>query len=68
MGWTDVYFQLGLIIGDTKQHNKVCGFCGGNGLHRRDICRNCSCLTMDSDLLDPKCKAQSVVATKEFIE
>ena len=31
---TEVYFQIGMIIGDTEEHNKICGFRGGNGLYR----------------------------------
>ncbi len=68
MGWTDVYFQLGLIIRDTEQHNRVCGFCRGNGLvHRHYICHNCSCLTMDSDLPNPKCTEDCVGTRNEFV-
>ena len=26
-----------MIIGDTEQHSKICGFCGGNGLHRQHM-------------------------------
>ncbi len=26
MGWTDVFFQTGLVIGNTEQQNKICGF------------------------------------------
>ena len=33
LGMTKVYFQIGMIIGDTEEHNKICGFRGGNGLY-----------------------------------
>ena len=26
LGMTKVYFQIGMIIGDTEEHNKICGF------------------------------------------
>jgi hypothetical protein len=42
-----VYFQVGMIIGDTEQHNKICGFCGGNGLHRRHM--SCDCIVTSDD-------------------
>ena len=33
--WYDksLFFQIGMIIGDTEEHNKICGFRGGNGLY-----------------------------------
>ena len=33
LGMTKVYFQIGMIIGDAEEHNKICGFRGGNGLY-----------------------------------
>ena len=33
LGYTKVYFQIGCIVGDTEQHNKICGFRAGNGLY-----------------------------------
>ena len=33
LGYTKVYFQIGMVVGDTEEHNKMCGFCGGNGLY-----------------------------------
>ena len=33
LGCTKVYFQIGMVVGDTEEHNKMCGFCGGNGLY-----------------------------------
>ena len=41
LGMTKVYFQIGMIIGDTEEHNKICGLRGGNGLYRRYVCRDC---------------------------
>ena len=41
-GWMQVYFQVGMIIGDTEQHNEICGFRGGNGLHRQHMSHDCN--------------------------
>ncbi len=30
-----VYFQIGMIIGDTDDHNKISGFRGGNEKYRQ---------------------------------
>ena len=49
LGWTDVYFQFGMHIGDTEQHNKICGFRGGNGLFRRHCSRDCDITTSSCD-------------------
>ena len=54
-GWMHVYFEVGMIIGDTEQHNKICGFCGGNGLHRRHMSRNCNVTSDDADNPNIKC-------------
>ena len=35
LGMTKVYFEIGMITGDKEEHNKICGFRGGNGLYRR---------------------------------
>ena len=37
LGMTKVYFQIGMIIGDTEEHNKICGFRGGNGYYIDDM-------------------------------
>ena len=41
LGMTKVYFQIGMIIGDTEEHNKICGFRGDNGFYRQYVCRDC---------------------------
>ena len=38
LGMKKVYFQIGMIIGDTEEHNKICGFRGGNGWIISTIC------------------------------
>jgi hypothetical protein len=50
-GWMHVYFQVGMIIGDTEQHNKICGFYGGNGSHRRHM--SCDCNVSSDDANNP---------------
>ena len=54
-GWMQVYFQVGMIIGDTEQYNKICGFCGGNGLRRQHISRDCNVTSDDTDNPNIKC-------------
>ena len=54
-GWMQVYFQVGMIIGDTEQHNKICGFCGGNSLHRRHMSCHCNVTSDDADNPTFKC-------------
>jgi hypothetical protein len=55
-GWMQVYFQVGMIIGDTEQHNKICGFfCGGNGLHRQHMSCDCNVTSDDGDNPNIKC-------------
>ena len=45
-----------MIIGDTEQHNKICGgFCGGNGLHRLHMSHYCSLTSDDVDNPNIKC-------------
>jgi hypothetical protein len=34
-----------MIIGDTDNHNKICGFRGGNGKYRLHSCRDCTVTT-----------------------
>ena len=53
--WMQVYFQVGMIIGDTEQHNKICAFCGGNGLHRRHMSWDCNVTSDDADNPNIKC-------------
>ena len=59
-GWMQVYFQVGMIIGDTEQHNKICGFCGGNGLHRRHMSRDCNVTSDDADNPNIKCTRKNM--------
>ena len=54
-GWMHVYFQVGMIIGDTEQHNKICGFQGGNGLHRWHMSCDCNVTSDDADNPYIKC-------------
>ena len=54
-GWMQVYFQVGMIIGDTEQHNEICGFRGGNGLHRQHMSHDCNVTSDDADNPNIKC-------------
>jgi hypothetical protein len=57
-----VYFQVGMIIGDTEQHNKICGFCGGgNGLHRWHMSHDCNVTSDDADNPNIKCTRKKYV-------
>ena len=62
-GWMQVYFQVGMIIGDTEQHNKICGFRGGNGLHRQHMSCNCNVTSDDADNPNIKCTRKEVKET-----
>ena len=44
-----------MIIGDTEQHSKICGFCGGNGLHRQHMSCDCNVTSGDADNPNTKC-------------
>ena len=44
-----------MIIGDTEQHNKICGFHGGNGLHRQHMSHDCNATSDDADNPNIKC-------------
>jgi hypothetical protein len=66
-GWMQVYFQVGMIIGDTEQHNKICDFCEGNGLHRWDMSCDCNVTSDDADNPNIKCKRKNVKETCKFI-
>ena len=66
-GWMHVYFQVGMTIGDTEQHNKICGFRGGNGLHRRHMSRDCNVTSDDADNPNIKCARKKVKETCRFI-
>ena len=67
LGYTKVYFQIGCIVGDTEQHNKICGFRAGNGLYRLHICRNCDAPTYDADIPSLKCNPKCADKTKAFL-
>jgi len=64
---TKVYFQIGMIIGDTEEHNKICGFRGGNGLYRRYVCRDCLVSTEDADNPDIGCERRKASDVKKFL-
>ena len=66
-GWMQVYLQVGMIIGDTEQHNKICGFCGGNGIHRQHMSRDCNVTSDDADNPNIKCTRKKVKETCRFI-
>ena len=55
-----------MIIGDTEEHNKICGFRGGNGLYRRYVCRDCLVSTEDADNPDIGCERHKVSDVKSF--
>ena len=57
---TKVFFQVGMIIGDADEHNKICGFRGGNGKYRLHTCRDCTVTTPNSDNPYAKCKPRLV--------
>ena len=56
-----------MIIGDTEQHNKICGFCGGNGFHRQHMCCNCNMISDNADNPNIKCTRKNVKETCMFI-
>ena len=56
-----------MIIGDTEEHNKICGFCGRNGLHRQHMSCDCNLTSDDADNPNIKCKRQEVKETCRFI-
>ena len=66
LGMTKVYFQIGMIIGDTEEHNKICGFRGVNGLYRRYVCRDCLVSTEDADNPDIGCERHKGSDVKMF--
>jgi hypothetical protein len=66
-GWMKVYFQVGMIIGDTEQHNKICGFRGRNGLHRRHMSHDCNVTSDDADNPNIKCTRKEVKETCRLI-
>jgi len=67
--WYDnFFFQIGMIIGDTEEQNKICGFRGrGNGLYRRYVCRDCLVSTEDADNPDIGCERHIVSDVKKFL-
>ena len=65
--WMQVYFQVGMIIVDTEQLNKICGFCGENGLHRWHMSRDCNVTSDDADNPNIKYTRKNVKETCRFI-
>jgi len=61
-----LYLQIGMIIGDTEEHNKICGFSGGNGLYRGYVCRDCLVSTEDADNPDIGCERHKVSDVKKI--
>ena len=68
LGKTKVFFQIGMIIGDTDEINKTCGFRGGNGKYRLHTCRDCTVTTPNSDNPYAKCEPRLVSYTKPYLE
>ena len=56
-----------MIIGDTEQHNKICGICGGNGLQRQHMSCDCNVTSDDADNPNIKCTRKKVKETRRFI-
>ena len=56
-----------MIIGDTEQHNKICGFRGGNGLHRQHMSNNYNVTSDDADNPNIKCTRKKENETGRFI-
>jgi hypothetical protein len=67
MGMTKVYFQLGMIVGDTEQHNKICGFRGGNGKFRKFASRDCDCPTHCCDDPNYVCNRSKIDPTRKWM-
>ena len=61
------YVQVDMIIVDTEQHNKICGFCRGNGLHRWHMRRDCNMTSDDADNPNIKSTRKKVKETCRFI-
>ena len=57
-GWMQVYCQVGMIIGDTEEHKKLCDFHGENGLHRWHMSCNYNVTSDDADNPNIKCTRQ----------
>ncbi len=68
MGWTEVFLQTGLEIGDTEQQNKLRGFRGGNGLHCRHISRDCDCRTYEADEPGISCNLKAVSNIRDHLQ
>ena len=56
-----------MIKGDTEQHNNICGFHGGNGIHRQHMSCNCNVTSDDADNPNIKCTREEVKETCRFI-
>ena len=57
-----------MVVGDTEEHNKICGFCGGNGLYRQHVCRDCTVHAEDADNPDIECKLREVGDAYKFLK
>ena len=68
LGCTKVYFQIGMVVGDIEEHNKICGFHGDNGLYRQHFCRDCSVCTEDADNPDIECELREVGDACKFLK
>jgi hypothetical protein len=68
LGYTKVYFQIGMVVGDIEEHNKICGFHGDNGLYRQHVCRDCSVCTEDADNPDIECELREVADAYKFLK
>ena len=66
--WYDKsFFQIGMMIGDTEEHNKICGFRDGNWLYRRYVCRDCLVSTEDADNPEFGCECRKASDVKKFL-
>jgi hypothetical protein len=63
-----VYFQIGMVVGDTQEHIKICGFRVGNGLYRQHVCRDCLVSTEDADNPDIECELREVGDAYKFLK
>ena len=63
-----VYFQTGMVVGDTEEHYKICGFRGSNGLYRQHVWQDCSVRTEDADNPDIECELREVGDACKFLK
>ena len=60
LGMTKFYFQIGMISGDTDEHNR-----SGNRLYRRYVCLDCLVSTEDAYNPDIGCERRKVSDVKK---